>query len=122
MRQMLLLLNWYGIMKQLLAKIQRIKKRLYWKWHLDRHEKYGNRKERKTYKYTVTVVGAAEASNRTGWIYYSCKDSALWLVGNGIYDFRLVERFISSKDYKLHFVIGFKDAEDAMAFRLGYIG
>ena len=108
-------------MKQLISKAQHKIRHLYWLWRLDRRQKCATVSKDKEYNHKVDVVGEIIATDHRGWVKYGCPNAGFWCVENGIWQFDIVERYLSSKDYKMHFVFGFKHAEDALAFRLGYV-
>ena len=103
------------------SKIISLYKKIYWWWKLDRRENCATVINKKDYCYKVDVVGEIIETQTTGWVKYGCRKAGMWCVKNEIYEFDVVERYLSKEDFKLHFVFGFKHEEDAMAFRLGYV-
>ena len=104
-------------MKQLITKF-----RIFlWRRKLDKYKKCATVSKSKGYNHKVDTVGEVIETRKNGWVKYGCASAGIWCVLNGIYQFDVVEYYISSVDYKMHYVFGFKKAEDAVAFRLGYV-
>ncbi len=107
-------------MNKLIETIKHKIRMIKWHWMLDRRQKCAKVLRPKDYCHRVDIVGDMEVAQVNGWVKYRCEVAVMWCVNNGIYQFDIVERYVSRKDYKLHFVFGFKHAEDALAFKLGY--
>lgn len=75
----------------------------------------------KDLRYKVTIPGEVVETNSAGWVRYGCLTASIWLVENNIYDFDIINEFISNNDYKVHFVFGFNNPEDAIAFKLKWL-
>ena len=119
-------------MKQLISKIQHkipvhnwrwiTKFRIFlWRRKLDKYKKCATVSEGKNYNHKVDIVGEVVETTKKGWVKYGCVSAGIWCVMNGISQFDVVGYCISTVDYKVHYIFGFKHAEDALALRLGYV-
>lgn len=107
------------MIKRLIAKAKHNIRKQYWNWKYFRRRKCATISKGKNYIYTVDVAGEIGEVLPNGWINYTVKTYSVWCVNNGIYEFDIVETYVSRKDYKMHFIFGFKHIEDATAFKLG---
>ena len=89
------------------------------KWYYMRRHNCATVGNKKDYCHTVEVVGEIVYTEPNGWVRYACPGAALWCVSNEIYTFDVMEHYLCKEDYKLHYIFGFVNAEDAMAFKLG---
>ena len=91
-----------------------------WCWQLDRRKNCATVSKGRGYVHKIDTVGEIIEKDNKGWITEGCLTARIWCVQNGLCQFDVVERYISSKDRRMHFVFAFKYIEDAMAFKLAW--
>lgn len=90
-------------------------------WKIIKRGPHPLRHLKKIYKHHVTAVGKIIEPRQSQWVYWGCEESFTWLVTNEIFNFIIIKTELNREDYKIYYTFAFKNAEDAMAFKLGYV-